>query len=314
MGSMVNWWMWIGFLLCISLMLSIDLFLFGGRKAHRVSTKEALSWAIVWIVLALVFNLALWLYLLQTSTASIAHQRALEFFTGYLIEKSLSMDNMFVFIMIFEYFSVPLEYQRRVLLFGVLGAIVMRLLLILLGIWLVAKFHGILYVFGVFLIITGMKMFLSVKKEINLSRNPILIWMQNHLRITKTFHKEQFFVRLKDKLYITPLFLVLVLIEISDLIFALDSIPAIFAITNEPFIIFTSNIFAILGLRAMYFLLANMADRFHLLKYGIAIILIFVGIKMLVAYWFKIPVLITLSIVIATLVTSILYSLKHPKN
>ncbi|WED43909.1 TerC family protein [Legionella cardiaca] len=314
MHSMGQWWMWGGFVLFILFMLAIDLFLLSGKKIHRVSTREALSWVIVWVTLALLFNILLWFYLLQTTDSATAHQKALEFFTGYLIEESLSMDNMFIFIMIFKYFSVPLEYQRRVLLFGVLGAIVMRLLLILLGLWLVTKFHWILYVFGAFLLISGMKLLFLGEEDHSLERNPILYWMRKYLRVTKTFHQEQFFVRKANQLYITPLFLVLVLIETSDLIFALDSIPAIFAITEDPFIIFTSNIFAILGLRAMYFLLVNMADRFHLLKYGIALILTFIGLKMLIAYWVKIPIFISLIVIVATLIISILFSLSHSRK
>ncbi len=305
---MSEWWMWAIFFLFIGLMLAIDILLLGGKKVHRVSTKEALTWVIIWVALALLFNLLLWFYLLQTSDAATAHQKALEFLTGYLIEESLSIDNMFIFIMIFKYFAVPLEYQRRVLLFGVLGAIFMRLFLILLGILLVTKFHWILYVFGGFLLISGVKLFLFAEKEPVLERNPILFWMRKYLRVTETFHEEKFFVRIANQFYITPLFMVLVLIETSDLIFALDSIPAIFAITEDPFIIFTSNIFAILGLRAMYFLLANMADRFRLLKYGIAFILIFIGFKMLLSYWVTLPIFLSLGIIVVTLILSILFS------
>ncbi|OCH98075.1 hypothetical protein A8135_13010 [Legionella jamestowniensis] len=314
MHSMSEWWMWVVFFLFIGLMLAIDMFVFGGKKAHRVSTKEALTWVIVWVTLALSFNLLLWFYLLNTTDAATAHRQALEFFTGYLIEESLSIDNMFIFVMIFKYFAVPMEYQRRVLLFGVIGAIVMRLLLILLGLWLVNKFHWILYVFGAFLLFSGIKLFWVAEKEPSLEKNWLLFWMRKHLRITDNFHQEYFFVKKDNLFYITPLFLVLVLIEASDLIFALDSIPAIFAITDDPFIIFTSNIFAILGLRAMYFLLANMADRFHLLKYGIALILTFVGFKMLIAYWVKIPIFISLGFIVTTLLMSVLCSLISKKN
>lgn len=310
MHSMGQWWMWGGFFLFISLMLVLDMFLLGGKKAHRISTKEALIWVSVWVSLALLFNLLLWLYLLKTIDAAIAHQKALEFFTGYLIEESLSMDNMFIFIMIFKYFAVPPEYQRRVLLFGVMGAIVMRLLLILVGLLLVAQFHWLLYVFGVFLLISGIRLLFFPENEDVLKENKLVLWMRKYFRVTETFHEEHFFVRIANQLYITPLFLVLVLIETSDLIFAMDSIPAIFAITEDPFIVFTSNIFAILGLRAMYFLLANMADRFHLLKYGIALILIFIGVKMLIAYWIKIPIYISLLLILVILVASILFSLQ----
>lgn len=295
-------------------MLFVDLFVFGGRKAHRVSTKEALSWSILWFTLAIIFNFLLWWYLIQNFTLSVANEKALEFFTGYLIEKSLSFDNIFVFLILFDYFAIPAKYQHRVLIYGVIGAIVMRLILILLGIWIVNQFHWILYIFGLFLMITGVKMFIFADKKPELAKNPILQWMRNHLRITEELHGEQFFLKRNQLVYVTPLFMVLILIEVSDLIFAVDSIPAIFAITNDPFIVFTSNIFAILGLRALYFLLVNMHKRFYFLKYGLAFILVFVGFKMLIAPWFKIPIFIALGIVMATLVFCILFSVWHRKN
>lgn len=309
MQSINEWWLWIGFFIFILAMLAIDIFLLGGKKAHRVSTRESLSWVIVWIALALMFNFLLWRYLTHSVGSVIANQKAFEFFTGYLIELSLSIDNMFIFIMIFNYFAVPAEYQRRVLLYGVLGAIVMRLTMILLGVLLVSKFHWILYLFGILLVFTGIKMLIFANEKVDLDKNPVLNWMRNHLRVTKTIHDEQFVVRINKLFYVTPLFLVLILIEVSDLIFALDSIPAIFAITEDPFIIFTSNIFAILGLRALYFLLANITDRFYFLKYGIAIILIFIGFKMLMAYWFKVPIVVALGIVAVILIASISLSL-----
>ncbi|KTD25709.1 drug efflux protein [Legionella lansingensis] len=312
MQSISEWWMWAGFFLFIGLMLAIDIFMLSGKKAHFVSTREALAWVITWITLALIFNLLLWIYLLHTTTPAIAHARALEFLTGYLIEESLSMDNMFIFIMIFNYFCIPPEYQRRVLLFGVLGAIFMRLLLILLGVFLVAKFHWILYLFGIFLLISGVRLFFFAEKDARLDTNPILIVMRKYLRVTKDLYEERFFIKKNNQWFITPLFLVLVLIEMSDLIFALDSIPAIFAITEDPFIIFTSNIFAILGLRAMYFLLRNLADRFHLLKYGIACILIFIGLKMIVSYWLHVPTIIALGVIVIILIVSVVSSLMSP--
>ncbi len=314
MESIGQWWMWIGFFILVIFVLIIDLFIMGGARSHRVSTKESLSWFCVWIAVALFFNLLLWWYLQHDFTIEIANQKALEFFTGYLIEKALSVENMFVFLTIFSYFSIPPEYQRRVLIYGVLGAIVMRMIMILAGLWLVQEFHWILYVFGVFLIITGIKMLIFADKKIDLDKNPLLNWMRNHLKITRELHKEHFFVRRNKELYATPLFVVLVLIEFSDLIFAVDSIPAVFAITEDPFIVCTSNIFAILGLRSMYFLLANMAERFHLLKYGLAIILLFVGSKMLLAPWYKISAFHALGIIAVILVTSILLSLKQKTN
>ncbi|KTC73178.1 TerC family protein [Legionella bozemanae] len=308
MTTVSEWWMWLGFLVFVIMMLAIDLFLLSGRKAHRVSTKEALSWTIVWFMLALIFNLLFWWYLVYTSNTQIANEKALEFLTGYLIEKSLSIDNVFVILMIFSYFSIPAEYQRRVLIYGVLGAIVMRLILILLGIWIVNQFHWVLYLFGFLMIITGIRMAFFAEHEPDLAKNPVLRWMRQHLRITDELQGERFFIVHNQLWYVTPLFLVLILVEVSDLIFAVDSIPAIFAVTNDPFIIFTSNIFAILGLRALYFLLANMHRRFHLLKYGIALILVFVGVKMLIAPWFKIPIFIALGTVVITLIFCIALS------
>lgn len=308
MTSISEWWMWLVFLIFLIMMLAVDLFLLGGKKAHRVSTKESLSWTVVWFGLAFIFNLLLWWYLAHTSTVAIANEKAMEFFTGYLIEKSLSIDNVFVILMIFNYFAIPLEYQRRVLTYGVLGAIVMRLILILLGIWMVSRFHWILYIFGLFLLVTGIKMLIFAEHKPDLAKNPVLGWMRRHLRITNELHGEQFFTTRNRLIYVTPLFLVLILVEISDLIFAVDSIPAIFAVTNDPFIVFTSNIFALLGLRALYFLLVNMNNRFPLLKYGLALILVFVGFKLLITYWFKIPVFIALGIVVSILTSCIALS------
>ena len=274
-------WMWGVFIAFVLVMLALDLFVFGGRKAHKVSVKEAAIWSLVWVSLALAFNAGLWWYLSGTAGPEIADRKALEFLTGYLIEKSLSVDNIFVFLMIFGFFAVPPEYQRRVLIYGVLGAIVLRAAMILAGAWLVAQFHWVLYLFGAFLVITGIKMLIFAEQEPSLEKNPVLKWMRNHLRITTGYHGEKFSVMKDGVRWFTPMFLVLILIETSDVIFAVDSIPAIFAVTSDPFIVFTSNIFAILGLRALYFLLADVAVRFHLLKYGLALILIFIGIKML---------------------------------
>ncbi len=301
--------MWLGFVVFVVAMVAVDIMVLNKQGAHKVSVKEALAWSAVWVTLALIFNLWLWWYLDGTAGREIANQRGLEFLTGYLIEKSLAMDNIFVFLMIFSYFAVPTEYQRRVLVYGVLGAIIMRAIMILLGTVLIAKFHWILYVFGAFLAITGVKMLIFANHEPDLAQNPALKWMRSHLRITDEYHGEKFWIMRSGVRYFTPLFLVLVLVEISDLIFAVDSIPAIFAVTNDPFIVFTSNIFAILGLRAMYFLLADMAGRFHLLKYGLAIVLIFVGAKMLIASWYKIPIGLALGVVVLILASSVAASL-----
>ena len=306
--------MWAGFIAFVLGMLALDLFVFGGRKAHRVSVKEALAWVIAWVCLALAFAGLLWWYLNGTQGAEVAQRKTLEFLAGYLIEQSLSVDNMFVFVMIFTYFAVPPELQRRALLYGVLGAIVMRAGMILAGVWLVSEFAWVLYVFGAFLVITGVKMLIFAEHEPDLEKNPLLRWLRRHLRITPSFHGESFFVRQNGILWATPMFLVLILIEASDVVFAVDSIPAIFAVTTDPFIVFTSNIFAIMGLRALYFLLADMADRFHLLKYGLALVLVFIGGKMLAAPWFHMPIQWSLAIVSGPILISVGASLALSKS
>lgn len=304
--------MWAGFVLFVIAMLVIDMVVLGGRHSHRVSFREALSWSITWLMLALLFNLLLWWYLDGTAGREVANRKGLEFLSGYLIEKALSVDNIFVFLMLFGYFAVPPELQRRVLLYGVIGAIVMRAVMILLGAWLISQFSWILYVFGAFLLITGVKMLIFANQQPDLDTNPLLRWMRGHLRISDDYHGERFFIVRQGLLYATPLFLVLVLIEVTDLVFAVDSIPAIFAITSDPFIVFTSNMFAIMGLRALYFLLAGMADRFHFLKYGLAVVLVFIGAKMLAAHWIHLPVQLSLGVVGAILAVSMLLSLALP--
>jgi len=261
--------------------------------------------------LSLTFNLLLWWYFLETETRAVAWEKATQFLTAYLIEKSLSIDNMFAFLMIFQYLKIPIGYQRRVLTLGVFGAIFMRLGFILLGIEIIGLFHWILYLFGFFLFITGVRMFFVSQKR-DLGKSSLLVQMKKHLRITHELHYQKFFIRKGKLLYVTPLFLALVLIETSDLIFALDSIPAVFAITNDPFIVFTSNIFAILGLRSLYFLLANMARKFYWLRYGLALILCLVGAKMLLSYWFEIHAFIMLAVVIPILGFCLLA--RKPKN
>ena len=302
--------MWAGFIAFVLAMLALDLFVLGGNKAHRVSVKEAASWVAVWVALAVMFGALLWWYLDGTAGREIANRKALEFLTGYLIEQSLSVDNMFVFVMIFTYFAVPPELQRRVLLFGVLGAIVMRAAMILAGVWLVSEFAWVLYLFGLFLLLTGIKMLIMAEQKPDLEKNPFLRWLRGHMRITPGFRGEAFFVRIDGLRHATPMFLVLMMIEASDLVFAVDSIPAIFAVTTDPFIVFTSNIFAIMGLRALYFLLADMAERFHLLKYGLALVLVFIGGKMLLMPWFHMPVQWSLLIVGSIILISVILSLK----
>jgi tellurite resistance protein TerC len=306
--------MWIGFIVFVLGMLAVDMFALGGRNAHRVSPKEALSWSVVWVSLAFLFAGLMWWYLDANVGREFANQKGAEFLSGYLIEKALSVDNIFVFLMIFSYFAVPAEMQRRVLLYGVIGAIVMRAVMILLGAWMIAQFSWILYVFGAFLVFTGIKMLIFADKESDLGDNPLLRWLRGHMKISDNYDGENFTTHINGVRYFTPLMLVLLLIEISDVIFAVDSIPAIFAITKDPFIVFTSNMFAIMGLRALYFLLADSAERFHLLKYGLALVLLFVGGKMLASYWFHVPVLVSLSIVGAILVISIIASLVLTKG
>lgn len=306
--------LWAGFAAFMLCMLALDLFVLGGKTAHKVSTKEALVWSIVWITLSFIFTGLLWWYLDGTAGREVANDKALEFLTGYLIEKSLSVDNVFVFLMIFGFFHVPDEYQRRTLVFGVFGAIIMRAAMILMGAYLVAKFHWILYVFGLFLAVTGFKMLIFADKKMNLEKNPVLKWMRRHLRITHEYRGEKFTVTQEGLRWFTPLFLVLMLIEISDVIFAVDSIPAIFAVTRDPFIVFTSNMFAIMGLRALYFLLAHIAGRFHLLKYGLALVLVFVGAKMLVVDIYKVPIGLALGIVAIIIAASVAASLAATRN
>ena len=307
--SIGAWWMWSGFGVFVLAMLAADMFLLGRHGPQKVTLREALTWSLVWFAMAMLFGGAMWGWLDHTAGREVADTKLMEYLTGYLLEKTLAMDNIFVFVMLFSYFAVPLEYQKRVLVYGVLGAIIMRAVLILLGAWLIAQFHWVLYVFGLFLLVTGTKMLLFAEHEPDLTKNPLLKWLRNHVRITDGYHGDKFWIYEKGVRWFTPMFLVLVLIEASDLIFAMDSIPAIFAVTNDPFIVFTSNVFAILGLRALYFLLADMAGRFHLLKYGLAVVLMFVGTKMLIVDWFKIPVAVSLGVIIAVLGTSMMLSL-----
>ena len=311
-----SWWMWTGFAAIVLALLLVDLLLVGGGKQHKVSLKEAAIWSLIWVAVAMAFNGAIWWYLDANAGREIANQKAMEFFTGYLIEKALAVDNVFVWLMLFGYFAIPIELQRRVLLYGVLGAIVMRTGMIFGGSWLISQFHWILYLFGAFLLFTGAKMLWMADKEPDMANNPLLRWLRGHMKISDALHEERFFVVKQGVRYATPLFLVLILVEISDLIFAVDSIPAIFAITTDPFIVLTSNIFAIMGLRAMYFLLADFADRFVLLKYGLAVILLFIGAKMMLIDLFHIPIAISLGIVglilLASMGLSLWYSARKP--
>jgi tellurite resistance protein TerC len=303
--------LWVAFGIIVVIMLAVDLFVVGGGKQHRVGTREALLWSIVWICISLAFAAGLWFYLDGTHGREVATSTALEYLTGYVIEKSLAVDNVFVWLMLFSFFGIPMELQKRVLLYGVLGAILMRTVMIFAGAWLIAQFHWILYVFGAFLLITGIKMYWAADTEPDLENNAAIRWLRSHMNITRELHGERFFVMQDGLRYATPLFLALVLVEISDLIFAVDSIPAIFAITTDPFVVLTSNVFAILGLRSMYFLLADAADRFSLLKYGLAVVLMFIGVKMMLIDVYKIPVGFSLAVVAVILGASIAMSLRR---
>ena len=302
--------LWLAFTSIVLVMLAIDLFVVGGGKEHRVSFKEAAVWSVIWISITLAFAGGLWWYLDGSLGREIANTKALEFITGYLIEKALAVDNVFIWLMLFSFFAVPLELQKRVLLYGVLGAIVMRTGMIFAGAWLITQFQWIIYVFGGFLLLTGIKMYWFADEQPDLENNRLINWLRRHMNISSSFDGQRFFTRQNGIRYATPLFLALVLVELSDLIFAVDSIPAIFAITTDPFIVLTSNIFAILGLRAMYFLLAGVADRFSLLKYGLAMVLMFIGVKMLLIDIYKIPVGFSLAVVATIIGASVWASLR----
>ena len=308
-------WLWLGFNLFVLLLLVLDLGVFH-RKAHVVSVREAALWSIVWIALALLFNLGIYLFwgqLVPNSSYSNS-QAALSFFTGYLIEKSLSVDNIFVFVLVFTFFAVPAAYQHRVLFWGILGALLMRGALIAVGAALLKEFHWIIYLFGAFLIFTGIRMALHRDEEMHPERNPLVKLLRRVMPVTENYEGDHFFVRRAGKLMATPLLLVLILVESTDLIFAVDSIPAIFAVTQEPFIVYTSNVFAILGLRSLYFLLAGVVDKFHYLKLGLSVILVFVGVKMVMVDFYKIPVGLSLGVIASILVIAIIASLIRAKR
>ena len=310
MQTIAPLWLWFVFVAIVLVALFIDFVVLKKQGAHEVGVKEALNWSLIWIALSFLFNGLFWWAIKDTTgSLELANTKSLEFLTGYLIEKSLAVDNIFVFLMIFTYFAVPAHFQKRVLMIGIIGAIVLRTVMILVGGWLLQQFHWILYVFGAFLILTGVKMWWAAGQEPSLDDNPALKLLRKLLPVSKNYDGEKFWVRQNGVRYFTPLFVVMVMIGITDVVFAVDSIPAIFAITEDPFIVMTSNIFAILGLRAMYFLLADLKDRFHLLTYGLGVILVFVGTKMLIVDFFKIPVFWSLGIVAGILATSMIASL-----
>jgi tellurite resistance protein TerC len=315
METIGTWWMWTGFAVFVVIAVIVDLFVMQKQGAHKVSMKEAALWSLIWFSLAFVFVGWLWWYLQGTVGPEVARTKSLEFITGYLVEKSLSIDNIFVFLMLFTYFGIPAEYQKRALIIGIVGAIVLRAILILMGGWLLATFHWILYVFGAFLVLTAIKMWLAAGKAPNIDNNPVLKLLRKRLAITSMHDGEKLITSINGVKHYTPLAVVLILIGTTDIIFAVDSIPAIFAITSDPFIVLTANIFAILGLRALYFLLADLADRFHLLAYGLAVVLGFIGVKMLLLDVYKIPIGValgaTVAIIAISMVASVLSSKKH---
>ena len=312
MESIGTPFLWLMFAGVVVIALLVDLVLMRHGGPHKVTFKEATWWSIGWVVLALAFNAWLWWYAGQQYGAAEGERIGMEFLTGYLVEKSLAVDNIFVFLMIFTYFSVPEEQKQRVLVIGIIAAIVLRAILIFAGAFLLAKFHWILYVFGAFLLLTGIKMISAAGKAPDLEQNPVLRWLTAHVQMTRGYHGSALSVLEGGKRLYTPLFIVIVMIGITDVIFAVDSIPAIFAITDDPFIVLTSNVFAVLGLRAMFFLLQGMADRFHLLPYGLALVLMFIGAKMLLIDVYKIPIGISLGVVAATIATTIALSLLRP--
>lgn len=303
--------MWVGFTAFVVVAIAIDLVVMEHQGAHEVSVREATHWSLLWIFLSLLFAAALWAYLDASEDRATANEVALQFLTGYLVEKSLSVDNIFVFLLLFRYFAVPPQYQKRVLILGIIGSIILRTALILMGAWLLARFHWLLYLFGVFLVITGIKMWAGAGKTVDLSANPVLGLLRRHIRIADQFHGERLSTLVQGQKHFTPLFVVLVLIGTTDIMFAIDSIPAIFAITSDPFIVLTANIFAILGLRALYFLLAHLAHRFHLLAYGLALVLVFIGIKMLLVDVYKIPAGWALLVTAILIAGSIILSLRY---
>ena len=301
--------MWAAFAALVIVALLVDLLVLRQSGPHKVSTREAVLWSLAWVALSLLFNFGLWWYLTGELGAAVADRVALEFLTGYLVEKALAVDNIFVFLMLFTYFGVPPQSRQRALIIGVIGAIVLRAILIFVGAALISSFHWILYLFGLFLLATGIKMLWAAGQETNLEKNPVLRWLTGHLPLLRRYHGEALWLGSGRRRKYTPLFIVVVMIGVSDVIFAVDSIPAIFAITTDPFIVLTSNVFAVLGLRALYFVLAGAAEKFHLLAYGLGLVLMFVGAKMLIVDFYKIPIGVSLGVVIAIIVTAMVFSL-----
>ena len=303
-------WLVFGGVVIVALLVDLVLMRHGGP--HKVTFREAAWWSLGWVALALAFNAWLWWYAGERFGAGAGGRIGMEFLTGYLVEKALAVDNIFVFLMIFGYFAVPEEQRQRVLVIGIVGAIVLRAILIFAGALLLSRFHWLLYLFGAFLLFTGIKMWRAAGEEPDLERNPVLRWLTAHIPFVRRYHGGALWLGAGARRKYTPLFVVLVMIAVTDVIFAVDSIPAIFAITEDPFIVLTSNVFAVLGLRAMFFLLQGMADRFHLLPYGLALVLVFIGAKMLLVDAYKIPVLASLGVVAAIIGATVVLSLLRP--
>ena len=314
MQTIGNVWLYLAFFGLVAVMLLIDFLGFRQKQGQAVKLKTAAYWSIAWVSVATLFGAGLWLYLQQTAGVTLANSKVMEYFAGYLLEKSLAIDNVFVWLMIFAAFAIPPALQRKILLYGVLGAIVLRTLFIFIGAWFVQEFSWVLYIFGAFLVYTGFKFLTGHEQEPNIEEMPILKWLRKHLRITATMHGDQFMLRQNGVLWATPLLLVLILVEASDVIFAVDSIPAIFAVTSDPFIVLTANLMAILGLRAMFFLLAGAASKMHYLPYGLGIILLFIGGKMLLLDVIHLPIWISLGFIVITLAITAWLSIRYNKQ
>ena len=308
--SIVQWWMWIAFTFGILILIAVDLSFSAGNRWHRISTKEAIGWSLFWFTLAIIFNFLLWLHLYHTKPLAYANEHAAAFFTGYLVEELISIENMLVFLLIIHQFKVPEIYHRKILLYGVIGVIISRFIMMMFGVWIIARFHWVYYIFGAFLVYSGISMFFYLRKRRGDARNSrILQWVNRRFETTPEYHAKKI-VYLENKHWIlTPLFTVVLLLQISDIVFAVDSIPAIFGITKDPFIIYTSNILAVLGLRSLYFLIEGIRGRLYLLKYCISIILVYIGIKMLISPWYTISIYYTLGFVLFVLLASVVLSI-----
>ena len=314
MESIGNLWLYLAFFGLVAVMLIIDFLGFRQKQGQEVKIKTAAYWSMAWVSVAVLFGGGLWFYLQQTAGVAIANTKVMEYFAGYLLEKSLAIDNVFVWLMIFAAFAIPPALQRKILLYGVLGAIVLRTLFIFIGAWFVQEFSWVLYIFGAFLVYTGFKFLKGHDEDPNIEDMALLKWLRKHMRITPQLEGDKFFVRQNGLLWATPLFLVLILVEASDVIFAVDSIPAIFAVTSDPFIVLTANLMAILGLRAMFFLLAGAASKMHYLPYGLGIILLFIGFKMLMLDVFHMPIWISLGFIVIVLSITAWLSIRYNKQ